>query len=244
MSDVFISYCRSDRDGLAPIIDALGQHDLRYWLDESSILPAMEFNDEILAGLHACPWFLLAMTPRSAVSEYVKDELHWALSNRSGRIIPVMLEACDPALFHLRLLRIQYVNCTGKKADLSGNLGKTLESVRSANAEQLLTLEHQSLSGDLETMSLLLTFISRHHQKHLLNLSRNSNLSKDAELERLAYRGGRSVRHELRDLCAWGLIERLAGAQIGRSAGDGQRFMLNELVKLTPLGQRLAQHVR
>jgi len=84
----------------------------------------------------------------------VKDELHWALTKRSGRIIPVMLETCDPASFHLRLPQIQSVDFTGNNGDSTGLLEQTLESVRAAILEQSLTLDHQSLSAELELLSL------------------------------------------------------------------------------------------
>lgn len=238
MSHIFISYSRVDRNAIEPILNELEANDLQYWLDDSDILPTMEFNAEILNGLNKCPWFLIAMTPQSAASEYVKDELHWALTNRNGRIIPVMLEVCDPASFHLRLLRIQYVDFTGNPKDRTGLLEQTLIAVQRASTEQSLTLENQPLSAELELVSLLLTFISRHHQKHLRNLLQSN------EKTSLRYRGGRPVRGELRDLCNWGLLERRPNVRIGDFADDNQQFVLGDLVKLTSLGERLARHVR
>jgi serine/threonine-protein kinase len=40
----------------------------------------------------------------------VKDEAHWAIEERPGRIIPVLMEDCDVRDLHIRLPRIQYVD--------------------------------------------------------------------------------------------------------------------------------------
>lgn len=112
MESVFISYSRGDRNSINVILQELSNASIPVWLDETNILPSMDFNDKIIDGLESSQFLLIVMTQRSAESEYVKDELHWALRNRSGRIVPVMLEKCDPARFHLRMMRLQYVDLT------------------------------------------------------------------------------------------------------------------------------------
>jgi hypothetical protein len=134
------------------------------------------------------------MTRQSANSEYVKDELHWALTNRTGRILPIMLEPTDPAAFHLRLMRIQYVDMTPQNADAVSDFRKSLQLIERGNDESTLPLNHRSMDSEKELISLLLTFISRYHQKHLRNLT----APRDSDHQ--AYVGGRSVRHELREL--------------------------------------------
>jgi hypothetical protein len=238
MSGIFISYCRDDRDAVDRLLSALTAASLEYWLDESDILPSMEFNAGILEGLTQCQWFLIAMTPRAAASEYVKDELHWALTNRTGRIIPVMLEKCEPAAFHLRMMRIQYVDLTPNHANGLDQLQRALRRVKQTSDEGTLPLNNQSMGFEMELVALLLTFVSRHHQKHIRNL-----LTKP-DSDQQAYVGCRSARHELRDLCTWGVLNRLRGVKIAESAGDGCRFVLSNLVELTALGKRLAPHVR
>jgi hypothetical protein len=234
---IFVSYSRSDRETVTSILSAVEEAALDYWLDESDILPSMEYNAKILDGLASCEWFLLVMTPRSAASEYVKDELHWALTNRNGRIVPVMREACNPAAFHLRLARIQYLDLTEGNHDGVEQLQKSLKLVQAAGSEESLSLGKRKLGSDLEMISLLLTFISRYHQKHI------RNLLGDRSANRPVYIGGRSVRHELRDLCTWGLLNRCPGVEIGERAGDGRRFLLDDVVELTDLGKQLAPHV-
>lgn len=237
MSSIFVSYCRSDRAAIDKIVSEVSTSSLRFWVDDGEILPTMEFNDKILEGLATCSWFLIVMTPRSAESEYVKDELHWALTNRSGRIIPVMLDHCDPATFHLRMLRIQYVDLTPDNQDGLGQLQQALQLVEKANKEDSLPLNSQKMDVDLELVSLLLTFISRNHQKHL------RNMLAEPDSDRQSYIGCHTVRHELRHLCSWGLLNRCPDVMIGQQAGNGQRFILRDVVELTEIGAKLARHV-
>ena len=62
--------------------------------------------------MERCDWFLLVVSPRAAASEWVKDELFWAIQNRPTRIVPVIMEKCDLYQFHIRLPRIQHVDFT------------------------------------------------------------------------------------------------------------------------------------
>lgn len=237
MSTIFISYCRSDRDGINRILSEIKSSSLEFWLDESDILPTMDFNATILDGLAKSKWFLLAMTPRSAESAYVKDELHWALTNRKGHILPVMLDQCDPARFHLRMMQIQYVNLQPDNRDGTAQLQRALQLIHKARGEESLPLPTRKMDSDLELISLLLTFISRQHQKHIANL-----LAPHGSVLQ-AYLGNRPLRHELRDLRTWGIVDTRPHVKIGELAQDGRAFILGDLVVLTDLGKRLASHV-
>ena len=50
------------------------------------------------------------MSPHSAKSEWVKDEVAWAMRNRDGFVVPVLIEQCEPENFHIRLPIIQYID--------------------------------------------------------------------------------------------------------------------------------------
>jgi TIR domain len=62
--------------------------------------------------MESCDWFLLVVSPRAAESEWVKDELNWAVYNRTARIVPVIMEVCNLWEFHIRLPRIQNIDFT------------------------------------------------------------------------------------------------------------------------------------
>lgn len=112
---VFISHSSKDRSDVEKyIIRPLEQRGIRTWYSVSDIVTAQEWTSSIVAGMAASDWFLLVMTPRSAKSQNVKDELYWAIQHRDGRIVPVMLEECNTYDFHMRIPRIQLYNLTRK----------------------------------------------------------------------------------------------------------------------------------
>jgi len=92
------------------IIPVIQGHGIDLWYSKSDIKASGLWEREIIQGLQSCDWFLVVMSPRSATSEWVKDEISWAFTNRVGRIIPLLIEDCDPISFHLRLPRIQQID--------------------------------------------------------------------------------------------------------------------------------------
>jgi len=111
MTKVFISHATADRSVVTrDVIDLLRDHKIDVWFAEDDIATARQWERSILEGLKACDWFLLALTPRAVESEWIKDEVHWAVKERPGRIVPVLIEDCDLRAIHIRLPRIQYVD--------------------------------------------------------------------------------------------------------------------------------------
>jgi hypothetical protein len=111
MPKVFISHATVDRAVVTrDVIDLLRDHGIEVWFAEDDIATARQWERSILEGLQACDWFLVALTPGSVKSEWVKDETHWAIEERPGRIVPVLMEDCDVRGIHIRLPRIQYVD--------------------------------------------------------------------------------------------------------------------------------------
>lgn len=111
MSKCFISHAIDDREfvenELLGLLDALG---IEAWYAESDIRAADEWERSILAGLKSSDWLIVVLSPRSAVSKWVKDELHWAMENLPGRIVPMLIETCEFEKFHIRLPRLQCIN--------------------------------------------------------------------------------------------------------------------------------------
>ena len=50
------------------------------------------------------------MSPRSAASDWVKTEVHWAMTNHCGYVIPVLISDCEPESVHSRLGQLQHVD--------------------------------------------------------------------------------------------------------------------------------------
>jgi serine/threonine protein kinase len=108
---VFVSHSTRDREFVErEVISHLERHGIRTWYSKVAIQTAAEWETSIRRGLDSCDWFLIVLSPRSATSEWVKDELHWAIDKRPNRIIPVLIEDCEPRDFHIRMARIQYVD--------------------------------------------------------------------------------------------------------------------------------------
>ncbi|MFO0912562.1 MAG: TIR domain-containing protein [Pirellulales bacterium] len=111
MPHVFVSHASQDHDVIyARIVQLLNEHGLTTFYSRDSILGAQEWEKRIREGLEDCPWFLVALSPNSVKSEWVQAEVGWALVNRRGRLIPVLVGDCRPEDCNLRLCQIQYVD--------------------------------------------------------------------------------------------------------------------------------------
>jgi cellulose biosynthesis protein BcsQ len=82
------------------------------WISGINLHGGDDYIDQIKRALSDCDWVLVVMSPRSAGSEWVQHEVHWAIENRPGRVLPVLMEPCDRGAFHSGLLAIQYVDFT------------------------------------------------------------------------------------------------------------------------------------
>jgi serine/threonine protein kinase len=108
---VFVSHSSKDRDFVEQeIVSILENAGIATWYSKVDIQTASEWGRSILQGLQSSEWFLLVMSSKSISSEWVKDELYWAIENRPERVIPVMIDACDPEQFHIRLKRLQHID--------------------------------------------------------------------------------------------------------------------------------------
>lgn len=111
MSTYFISYSSVDRgfveEDLTPLLTALG---IDYWYSKEDIRTGEQWERSIKGALDACDGLLLVMSPSSASSEWVKDELHWVLNNKPGKVVPILHKTCKLEEFHIRLPRLQYAD--------------------------------------------------------------------------------------------------------------------------------------
>jgi serine/threonine-protein kinase len=108
---VFVSHAGADRERVErEVISVLESHGIRTWYCRDDVRSASLWERSILDALEASDWLLVVMTPTSMRSEWVKDEVHWAIDHRPDRILPVMMESCDPEGFHIRLRRLQAID--------------------------------------------------------------------------------------------------------------------------------------
>ena len=111
MPTVFISHSSEDAQFIErEIIPLLASRGIEAWYSPEAIRTAEEWERAIKRGLESSDWFLVALSPRSARSKWVRAETGWAFANREGRIIPVIIEACDPYELHIRLNDLQFAD--------------------------------------------------------------------------------------------------------------------------------------
>jgi len=123
VSRAFISHATADRPfvekELCGLLRALG---LDVWYAEESIHTSQQWERAILSGLKDSKWFILVMSPRAAESEWVRDEVHWAIDERPDNIVPILIEDCDPKDFHIRLPRIQWLDFRSEASEVREHL--------------------------------------------------------------------------------------------------------------------------
>jgi len=111
MSRLFISHATADRRlvkrEFLGLLRALG---LDTWFSEEDIQSTEHWERAILSGLESSKWFVLIMSRASALSEWVKDEVAWAIENRPKTIVPILIDNCNPRDIHIRLPRIQRID--------------------------------------------------------------------------------------------------------------------------------------
>src|ERR1700754_1889651 len=109
MATYFISHANADKsfvvDHLIPLLNLLR---IKFWFSPENIETMEQWERSIKNGLESSDGVLLVMSPNAATSEWVKDELNWAINNRPDRLIPIRYKVCKPEDFHIRLPRIQF----------------------------------------------------------------------------------------------------------------------------------------
>jgi hypothetical protein len=111
MTSVFVSHSSLDYELVrARVVAPLEAQGLKVWFSKDSIHGADEWEKRIRQALTGSEWFLVALTPNSVSSEWVRAEVDWALENRRGKVVPVLVGDCDPQDCHPRLRQIQYID--------------------------------------------------------------------------------------------------------------------------------------
>jgi len=113
-SEVFLSHSSVDRSIADEVADLLRRHGIPLWYSPTEIRGAQQWHDEIGDALKRCDWFVVLLSPNSVVSPWVKRELMFALKEQryADKIIPVLIEPCDPDQLSWTLSALQLVNFT------------------------------------------------------------------------------------------------------------------------------------
>jgi hypothetical protein len=135
MPKVFISHANSDQEIIErEIIRPLDEHNITYWYCKHAIEAGDRWRESLHQGLKNSEWFMLVMSPRSAESPYVRDELGWALTHRRGKLLPVLIETCDMRRFDFSLELIQHRDFRTNKEQARQSLIRILLSSSAALA--------------------------------------------------------------------------------------------------------------
>jgi TIR domain len=111
MITAFISHSTKDRafveQEMIPFLESLG---ITPWYSRDDIKVAAAWERSIREALVRSDWVMVILSPTAVQSDWVRSEVHWALENRVGRVMPVRLEPCDPSELHIKLAGIQYAD--------------------------------------------------------------------------------------------------------------------------------------
>jgi adenylate cyclase len=92
MADVFVSYARSDKARVAPLVAAIEAKGWTVWWDPE-IFPGQEFDRQIAAELKIAAAVLVVWTPNSVGSRWVRGEAREGAER--GILVPIRFERAD-----------------------------------------------------------------------------------------------------------------------------------------------------
>ena len=104
----FLSYARADADFALRFAADLTAAGLAIWVDQHEIRPAAHWDREVEAALRAADAVIVILSPHSAASENVADEVSLAL-DAGKRVIPILMAPTSPPL---RMARLQFIDAT------------------------------------------------------------------------------------------------------------------------------------
>lgn len=110
MSEIFISYSRSDRDFVDSLIAGIQQGGFEIWVDREDIRGGQAWRAAISRAIRACPAFIVILSPNSIKSRNVTKELDLA-DKHSKAIIPLLYQKCDiPPEIEYQIAGLQMVD--------------------------------------------------------------------------------------------------------------------------------------
>ncbi len=92
VADVFVSYARADRALVEPMLARLRELVVTYWIDDF-LVPGEPFDRRIDLQVGSCRAHIVAWSPRSVESDWVRSEAD--KGRHRGTLVPILLERCD-----------------------------------------------------------------------------------------------------------------------------------------------------
>jgi hypothetical protein len=122
MTTHFLSYARADQVFALRFADDLIAAGAPVWVDQYDINPSQHWDRAVETAVRSCQALIVLLSPRSAASANVADEVSVAL-DEGKTLIPVLIEPCKPPL---RMARMQFIDAT---RDYQGALTKCLATI-------------------------------------------------------------------------------------------------------------------
>lgn len=105
----FISYSRADQDFVLRFAGDLRERGVAIWVDQLDIRPSEHWDRAIERAVRDCRGLVVILSPRSAASDNVADEISFAIDHGKS-VLPVMIERCA---LPLRITRMQVIDAAG-----------------------------------------------------------------------------------------------------------------------------------
>jgi tetratricopeptide (TPR) repeat protein len=136
VTKLFISYAHLDNDIVLDISGQLPVAGYEVWIDKFGIQGGELWVSALVKGISDCDIFLLFISSKSILSDYVRRELDIAFSEKR-KIIPIKLEPIDvPQGWRYQLAGLQYINYQNPDwkskllQALGSEIGKASQAVR------------------------------------------------------------------------------------------------------------------
>src|SRR5579862_5394591 len=109
----FLSYARADAETALRFADGLKAAGVSLWVDQHDIRPSEHWDRAVETALRGAEGVIVILSPRSAASANVADEVSVAL-DAGKTVIPILIE---PTTAPLRMTRLQFIDATRDMAD-------------------------------------------------------------------------------------------------------------------------------
>lgn len=106
MSTYFLSYARADEVIALKFADDLIAAGVQVWVDQYDIRPSQHWDRAVEAAVRSCEGMIVVLSPRSAASPTVADEVSVAIDMKKD-LIPLLIEPC---VLPLRMTRMHFID--------------------------------------------------------------------------------------------------------------------------------------
>lgn len=123
MNTYFLSYARADETTALKFADDLIAAGVQVWVDQYDIRPSQHWDRAVEAAVRSCEGMIVVLSPRSAASPTVADEVSVAIDMKKD-LIPILIEPC---VLPLRMTRMHFIDAA---RDYDGALRRCLAAIQ------------------------------------------------------------------------------------------------------------------